>query len=69
LFESPKQEIDLRYFALKGYTDWIFNASIEVLKSNNVYFWNFINAKKERQMVFVKKSAVVLCFSNSNKHY
>jgi lactoylglutathione lyase len=69
LWEKPKEEIDLRHFAFECEADWILNESIDFLKSNNLNFWNFLNDKKERPMVFANIPAVAIYFSDPDGHY
>jgi lactoylglutathione lyase len=69
LWEKPKEEIDLRHFAFECEAEWILNESIDFLKSNNLNFWNFLNDKKERPMVFANIPAVAIYFSDPDGHY
>jgi len=69
LWEKPKEEIDLRHFAFECDPEWIINESINFLKSHNLNFWNFLQDKNEKPMVFCWMPAVSIYFSDPDGHY
>ena len=69
LWETPKEEIDLRHFAFECDAEWIRHESVNFLKSHKLNFWNFLQENNEIPMVFCWVPAISIYFNDPDGHY
>ncbi len=69
IWETPKDQIDLRHFAFECDAQWILDKSIPFLKERGLSYWNFLNDDTDRPMVFSWVPAIAIYFHDPDGHY